>query len=170
MKINNGKGWEAMKAHPSHAHLAAIAPPGNSTRELHGVSRAGVRPSGRLTRDRLDQEQPPPPSAGAPAAKPVGIMKSRDRPLGSSNLVPSGQQKRQSGAAVASAVPPLGEGTTPTASTQAQFQASTTNLGPARTLGQNHVTPPPPQNSRYEQEQKPSGIQKILKVVCCGSR
>lgn len=167
MKINNGKGWEAMKAHPSHGHLAAVAPPGNSTRELHGASRAGVRPAGRLTRDRLDQEQPAPPSAGAPGAKPVGIMKARDRPVGSSNLVPTAQQKRQSAAGVG---PPIGEGPTPTASTQAQFQASTTNLGPARMMSQTHATPVPPQNSRFEPEVKRSGFQKIMKAICCGHR
>jgi casein kinase 1 len=153
MKLNNGKGWEAMKQHPSHNMLhQPNAVPGASQRELHGTTRAGnSTPGGQITSARLNAPQPPPPS---PMKQ--GMAKTRDRPNAHGGLVP----KRSSGAAGG-----LQDVATPTGSTQAQFQNSSNNL-PQR------MTPQPPMNSQPQngrnQEPQMSGFQKFMKTMCCG--
>ena len=90
MKLNSGKGWEAMKQHPSQIHLhQANGIPNSSQRELHGTMRAPPT-SAQLTAARLNAAQPPPPSPVKP-----GLGKTRER-QSASGAVPS---KRQSGAA-----------------------------------------------------------------------
>src|SRR6266487_5874478 len=51
MKLNNGKGWEAIK--PSHHLHNPLAVPNSSQRELHGTQVRGQN-AGRLTADRLN--------------------------------------------------------------------------------------------------------------------
>ena len=156
MKLNNGKGWEAMKAHPSHHLHAANAVPNSSARALGGgidSPRAPGTPG--VTQARLNAAQPPPPSPAKP-----GVGKTRER-LGASGAAPL---KRQSGAVGA-----LNDVATPTASTQAQFQASNANL-PQR---MSQITPGmSPQMAAVQQRQaptepKPTAMQKIMKVLCC---
>jgi casein kinase 1 len=55
MKINDGKGWEAMKHHPTAAHLQHL--PNSSQREIHGGKAA------RLPHDRLNDPLPGKPGA-----------------------------------------------------------------------------------------------------------
>ena len=159
MKLNNGKGWEAMKSHPSHHLHAANNVPNSSARALGGgmdTPRGPQTPG--VTQARLNAAQPPPPSPGKPV-----VGKTRER-LGASGAAPL---KRQSGAGG------LADVGTPTASTQAQFQNSSANL-PHRMsqiapgLGSQPVTGAQ-QSSRLGQasEPKPSVTQKILKVLCC---
>jgi casein kinase 1 len=150
MKLNNGKGWEAMKQHPSqHILHQPNAVPGASQRELHGAARGNTTP-GHLTAARLNAAQPPPPSPIKP-----GMGKSRDRPNGPSGLLP----KRGSGAGG------LQDVATPTGSTQAQFQNSSNNL-PQR------MTPQPNMNAQAQNgrgsEPQPTAIQKLMKTLCCG--
>ena len=91
MKLNNGKGWEAIKAHPSHHLHAANQVPNSSARAL-GPGGAGVgteTPRGAstpgVTAHRLNAPQPPPPSgtaankAGGPGTPPG--MARRRRPV-----------------------------------------------------------------------------------------
>ncbi|KAG9241175.1 casein kinase-like protein I [Calycina marina] len=152
MKLNNGKGWEVAKHHPSQMHNPH-AIPGASQREIHSASR-GLNTATPLTTSRLNAPQPP-----APSPKPV-VGKARDRPNAAGGLVP----KRTSGAAGG-----LQDVATPTGSTQAQFQNSTNNL-PQRMM-------PQPQTNSQQQgqvngrnaEPQLSGFQKFLKTICCGS-
>lgn len=170
MMLNGGRGWEAVKAHPSAHHLHnANAPPDASARALHGA--AGVRgadgrpPRDRaaISADRLNAAQPPPPGSPAkPGAAALGKT-TRDR-----TSVPGGgnMPKRSSGLAGQIDL------NTPAASTQAQFQNSNANLvtqqaRPSPATGalqtnQGRPQPPPPQESEQ-------GIfQKLMKIFCCG--
>jgi len=154
MKLNNGKGWETMKQHPSqHMLHQANAAPGASQRELHGtVARVGGNSTpGHLTAARLNAAQPPPPSPIKP-----GMGKTRDRPNAQGALV----AKRSSGAAGG-----LQDAATPTGSTQAQFQNSSNNLPQRMTAQPNMNTQA--QNGRNSDPQ-PTGIQKLMKALCCG--
>lgn len=158
MKLNNGKGWEAMKQHPSQHHLhAPNAVPNASAKALAGgvdTPRGPQTPG--IPAARLNAAQPPPPSPAKP-----GVGKMRERP-GASGAVPP---KRQSGAAGG-----LGDRVTPPASTQAQYLSSTTNLqnrmstaNPGMSQQQTAMQMPRQQNG----ESQPSTFQKIMKVLCC---
>ncbi|MCJ1375217.1 casein kinase I [Loxospora ochrophaea] len=156
MKLNNGKGWEAMKQHPSQQHLhAANAMPNASARALPGDTPRG--PQTPITAARLNGPQPPPPHPAKP-----GVGKTRDRP----GATGATQLKRQSGAAGG-----LTDIVTPTASTQAQFQSSTANLPHRMSQATPGMSPQAvthqtskPQNS----EPQPSAFQKFMKILCCG--
>ncbi|KAI9787787.1 MAG: casein kinase I [Peltula sp. TS41687] len=164
MKINNGKGWEMMKNHPSQIHLhQANGVPNSSQRELHGTTRGGPQTPAQLTAARLNAAQPPPPSPAKP-----GLGKTRER-QSASGAAPN---KRQSGVAGG-----LTEVVTPTTSTQAQFQNSTSHL-PARMNVQpgghmnqstnalaNEVARGSPEEPR-----RTTVLQKLMKVICCGRR
>ncbi|KAI9849291.1 MAG: casein kinase I [Sclerophora amabilis] len=153
MKINNGKGWEAMKHHPSQQHLHhPNAVPNSSRQELHGAN--ARRDTQAITRDRLNAPHPLPPSPAKP-----GVGKSRERPNASG--VP--QSKRVSG--LAGGLPDV---VTPTASTQAQFPNSSTNLPPRMATQPTTTGSQAQQNPRQNPEPQPSAIQKIMKALCCG--
>lgn len=168
MKINNGRGWEYKsyssqqqpqpqpQPQPQHHHHGN-AVPNSSARDLHGAPRGTQRPA--VTADRLNAAQPPPPSPAKP-----GAGKTRERPSASGGPQ---QAKRQSG--------PAGglETTTPTASTQAQFQNSNANLpgAPAASPGNqavNNQQPPAAQANNNNNEPQPTFFQKVMKALCCG--
>ncbi|KAI9891935.1 MAG: casein kinase I [Vezdaea aestivalis] len=157
MKLNNGRGWEVSKSQSSHLH-AANAAQDASARELRGTTtpRGPGAAQRHLTADRLNAAQPPPPS---PAK--AGVGKPRERSSAQGAMPP----KRSSG--VAGVHPDVA---TPTASTQAQFQASTQNIALNRGMSaQNNL---PTQNShsqamRQPPEPKKSFMEKILKALCC---
>ena len=173
MKLNGGRGWEAIKSHTSAHHLHQAQPtPDASARAMHNVpgvrgDPARSRPDARgaISQDRLNAAQPPPP--GTPAKPGVAALgkSARDRGsgvgAGATNL-----PKRSSGLAVGQ-----WEGTTPTASTQAQFQASTNNLAaqqrpsPAAGALQSNQGQPGVQQQEMTQ---PSFLQKMMKALCCG--
>lgn len=163
MKLNNGKGWEAMKAHPSQAHLHHNpAMPNSSAREIH-ANRASKTP---IPPGRLEAELPKP-----------GATR-QQQPGGAGQRLQSGRReqqqyssqdfsKRRSNGADLNA---------PEGSTAAQFANSTANLpgrlstqqqGGRQTSGQAAQAA---QQSRTQQtsEQKPSAMSKFLKVLCCG--
>ena len=157
MKLNGGRGWEAVKSHASQQHLHhPNNVPNASARELHGAAgaRGPVRPGG-VTADRLNAAQPPPPSPAKP-----GAGKTRDRPNASGGPI----AKRQSGTAGGLDV------VTPTASTQAQFQNSTANLQGHRPSPANQAlsSQQNQQQNRPNQEQPRSFGQKMMKILCCG--
>lgn len=146
IKQDSHRGWD--KHHPTQLHNP-YAKPGPSQVELPGSRAAGHSSSQpRLTADRLNAAQPPPPS-------PIKQMDNkRARPNGPVALAP--QQ----------AHPRIGGAQTPTASTQAQFAHSAQNLpGRAQAPGNNMVQQSP--NPRPNEPQ-PSGFQKFMKVLCCG--
>ncbi|EAU36186.1 casein kinase I isoform gamma-1 [Aspergillus terreus NIH2624] len=147
MKLNNGRGWE-YKSYSSQQHLHNNAIPNSSARELHAQQlRNSQRPG--VTADRLNAAQPPPPS---PAK--AGAGKTRER-----QNVSSGMPKRQSG----------GMDTTPTASTQAQFQNSNANI-PGRMGSPANVTKASQQGQGAQgaTEPQPTFVQKVMKALCCG--
>lgn len=164
MKLNGGRGWEQLRAHPSAHNLHNPNPPPEaSARALHGAP--GARPDGRPSRDRagisserLNAAQPPPP--GSPAKPGVAALSKN-------------QINRQSGAGLpkrSSGLQNQLEVGTPTASTQAQFQASNLNLGKV----QNSSSPPNAgmqmQNRGQAQYEHQQGgfMQKLMKSLCCG--
>jgi len=55
MKINDGKGWESMKQHPTVAHLQHV--PNTSQREIHRGK------TNQITHDRLNADLPGKPGA-----------------------------------------------------------------------------------------------------------
>ncbi|KAI9851476.1 MAG: casein kinase I [Thelocarpon superellum] len=156
MKLNNGKGWEAIKQHPSQHHLhQPNAFPNSSQREIHGTTRG--QSQGQLTTARLNAAQPPPPSPAKP-----GVGKTRERQSASGAVPP----KRQSGA-----VGGHPDVITPTASTQAQFQNSNRDLPPRLNsqppkLGPTSATAT---NPRPALDPQPTGFQKFMKMICCGA-
>ena len=156
MKLNNGKGWEAMKAHPTNYLTAAQHPPNASAKALGGgadASRGGAMTPG-LSTARLYAAQPPPPSPGKPP-----VSRTRDR----TGVSGSGQAKRQSGLGGMTSVGDVG---TPSASTQAQFQTSAANLPHRLSHAQSPALGQRTQQND-QQQQSPTGMQKFLKAICC---
>ena len=155
MKLNNGKGWETMKHHPSQHLHAANAVPNSSARALGGGADTPRGPgTPGVTALRLNAAQPLPPSPAKP-----GVGKTRDRPGASGAALP----KRQNG--VAGGL----DNVTPTASTQAQFQSSTANL-PQRMSQANpamNQASAAQQGSRQQADSQPPTMQKIMKALCC---
>lgn len=152
MKLNNGKGWEAMKQHPSAAHLNH-GMPNSSQRELHGQQRVSKTP---MTHERLNADLPKPGATRA-GPQPVGRQPHRRDPGFNQDV------KRQS-----NADPRAPEG----GSTTAQFQHSTANLGQPRTSG---VQPPALHHQQSSGQPKPNEgqpeekwYQKMMKTLCCG--
>lgn len=156
MKLNNGKGWEAMKQHPSHNHLHPANPQHNtaSAKALAGGAdtQRGPATPGAL---RIKNEQPLPPSP-----KP-GVGKTRGGPGAPGAALP----KRPSGVAGG-----LTDMATPTPSNIAQFRNSTADL--AHRASQ--INPGTTQQSAMQQiprqqnqDPPPSTLQKIMKALCC---
>ncbi|KAL8419004.1 hypothetical protein RB594_002279 [Gaeumannomyces avenae] len=152
MKVGKDKksDWDRQAMHNPNAR------PGASNMEIHANSRNGggthgTDPRARLTVDRLNAAQPPPPS---PIKQNPG--------KGRQNAPAAIMAQRGSGAGG------LRDMATPTGSTQAQFQNSTQNL-PQRPMHQqqHNMTPPQASNSRPA-EQQPTGFQKFMKTICCG--
>ena len=153
MKINNGKGWEAMKQHPAVAHLNHGIP-NSSARELHGQRPA----KNAIPHDRLNADLPKP---GATRQAPGGSGRHLQR-RGESGAFTPDPAKRQSAQ----------DFRHPEGSTVAQFQHSQQNLQPRNSTIQQpqmQATPQPQQAPRVlAEEQKPTFTQKLLKLFCCG--
>lgn len=160
MKLNNGKGWEAMKAHPSQAHLHHNAVPNSSARELHGANRASKTP---IPPGRLEAELPKPGATRQPQQSAAQRQSRRDH-YGNQDYA----KRRSTGGDLAA----------PEGSTAAQFANSNANL--PRMSSQQQQQQPNRQVSAQQQaaqrsqaqqpqpEQKQGVMSKILKVLCCG--
>lgn len=191
MKINNGKGWEAMKHSSQHLH-AANAVPNSSARALGGGTDTPRGPgTPGINHLRLNAGQPLPPSPAKP-----GASKTRERTNAAANAagVNAGAPlaKRQSGA-LGNGLSP-GDMGTPTDSMHAQFHSSTANLGqhrisstnaigagaagqgnartagadPLRQGGNGIATRSGPGAQRGEEPASGGGgMQKFLKAICC---
>jgi casein kinase 1 len=151
MKLNDGKGWEAIKVHPTQAHLHNIAP-NTSNREIHNR-----KP--QVPRDRLNAELPKPDAARNPA----GITsRNGQRRTGEPAFTPDPAlvSKRHS----------TQDFRLPEGSTAAQFQHSAQNLPPRSGLQngpQAATQPAQPVLKPTQEEEKPTVWQRIMKALCC---
>ena len=95
MKLNNGKGWEAMKSHtPQHLHAANVAANNNASQRVLGGGADTPRGPGTpaLPTGRLNAPQPLPPS---PVTKQGG--RTRDKAGVSGTKAPEGSGRRTHG-------------------------------------------------------------------------
>ena len=154
MKLNNGRGWEAMKQHPSQAHLnhrggREVDDP--TTRAIHGQRERNSRTP--ITPGRLDQELPKPGATRGNATP--GRHPSRE--LASPNY--RADAKRGSRAEA------------PEGSTAANFPNSTQNLAsrnsPTAHQVQQQATMQSRADARPPPEQKESAWSKFLTICCC---
>ncbi|KAK7522068.1 casein kinase-like protein I [Phyllosticta citriasiana] len=158
MKINNGKGWEAMKTHSSAAHLHHNnnAIPNSSARELHGSNVRGSKTP--MPPGRLDAELPKPGATRPPAGTARHPSRTDVAKYQSDHL------KRKSG----------GDIQAPEGSTAAQFQNSQQNLPQRMSATQsggipgNTQTTPAGNRPTPSPEQKPSVWKRIVNTLCCG--
>lgn len=152
MKLNNGKGWEAMKAHPTQAHLNHGLP-NSSNRELHSQPRATKTP---IPHDRLNADLPKPGATRQGAGPSRHPQRRGDSAAYTSDAALGG--KRQS----------TQDFRHPEGSTVAQFQHSNQNLGP-RNSGPNamNATQQPPQANGQPAPANQGVMSKIMKVLCC---
>jgi casein kinase 1 len=160
MKLNNGKGWEAISKHSNHYHHGQNPNHATTAGELRHVPPAQVRqPNSGIPSGRLNAPQPPPPSPG----KAMGMKR------GDGRSAPNAPQtKRPSVPAGGLQQPGLA---TPTASTQAQFQASATNLPPTARGQSPQVLNHQASQNRGNPDDNPhkkTAWQKIQAVFCCG--
>ncbi|KAF2223601.1 kinase-like domain-containing protein [Elsinoe ampelina] len=156
MKLNNGKGWEGMKQHPSQAHLQHTGGQHVSTKELHGANRQS---KSAIPPGRLEQELPKPGAARQP-----GQSNRQSRTRDQQYTTPT-FQKRGSGAQDLAA---------PEGSTAAQFANSNANL-PGRLSSQQQVgmgmstaAATRPTQQSPPQESQPGFFAKLKKALCCG--
>ena len=159
MKLNNGKGWEAVKGHPSAAHLHHNNVPNSSARELHGAPGTNQRASkSALPPGRLEAELPKPGASRQPQAGRERHGQGRTREnAGAYTADPL--QKRASDLRQ----PPEG-------STAANFPHSNQNLAGVQTSRGREMLQQQQQTSRpaAPQDEKPKWYEKIFKVLCCG--
>lgn len=165
MKLNNGRGWEAVKAHPSAHHLHnPNAPAEASARATHNAP--GVRaPDGRPSRERagLSTERlnaPQPPAPGSPAKPGAAALPKSQANRTSAGGIP----KRSSG------LQNQVDMDTPPTSTQ-QYKNSNANLS----QGQNRSSPAAGalqsnqgRTQAQQDQQQPGFMQKLMKALCCG--
>ncbi|KAJ4344003.1 Palmitoylated plasma membrane-bound casein kinase [Ascochyta clinopodiicola] len=150
MKLNNGKGWEVMKSHPSavqQMHHSNIHQNSSTAVNVHGQPHRQPKTHLPVDHHRLNEPLPKP---GATRAQPG--RSPRDQTARGAEV------KRQS----------MGELARPdAASNQAQFQHSQQNLN----ANQNRATPaesPNAQQPRRQEPEKEGFMQKLSKILCCG--
>ena len=157
MKLNNGKGWEAMKQHPSQ-HQLHPANPQHNTASAKALAGGPDTPRGPATPGalRIKNEQPLPPSPAKP-----GVGKTRGGPGAPGAVLP----KRPNGA-----VGGLTDIATPTPSNIAQFRSSTADL-PHRVSpnnpGLNRQSVPQQIPGQKNMESPPGTMQKLMRILCC---
>ena len=152
MKLNNGKGWEVMKSHPSAVHqLQNPNAHQNSSTAVNVHGQAHRQPKTHLPIDhhRLNADLPKPGATRGPQGRSPRDM--QQGKYGHPDAV-----KRKS----------MGELAPPEGSTQAQFQHSQPNLT------QNRSTPVQSPNAaparRPTPEEKPGFAKKLMNILCCG--
>ncbi|PVH98519.1 kinase-like protein [Periconia macrospinosa] len=152
MKLNNGKGWEAMKSHPVPQLHTNTNPGLSSTAVLtsgHPHGRQQQKTQLPVDHHRLNADLPKPgASRGPPGRSPREIQQAK---YGHQDAA-----KRKS----------MGELAPPEGSTHAQFQNSQPNLT------SNRATPaasPNVQQPRRAEPDKPSFGKKLANIFCCGA-
>jgi casein kinase 1 len=153
MKLNNGKGWEVLKAHPSAAHhLQNPNTHQNSSTAVNVHGQAHRQPKAHLPIDhqRLNADLPKPGATRGPPGR-------GPRDIPQNKYGHAEQVKRKS----------MGELAPPEGSTQAQFQHSQPNLAAnQRSAVQSPNVAQPPR--RPQAEEKPGFFKKCIGVLCCG--
>jgi casein kinase 1 len=154
MKLNDGKGWEVEKRHPSvAAHAQPI--PNSSQREIHRGKAA------QITHDRLNADLPGKPTASRTPQALAGRNGQRRPGEPGYTADPVAAIKRQSNQ----------DFRHPEGSTAAQFQHSTQNLqsrGSGIPNGTQAANQPAEPATKPGQEEKPTAWQRFMKVFCCG--
>lgn len=152
MKLNNGKGWEVMKSHPSAVHQLQNpnAHQNSSTAvNVHGQAHRQQKTHLPIDHHRLNADLPKPGATRGPQGRNPRDM--QQGKYGHPDAV-----KRKS----------MGELAPPEGSTQAQFQHSQPNLT------QNRSTPVQSPNAaparRATPEEKPGFAKKLMNILCCG--
>jgi casein kinase 1 len=148
MKLNNGKGWEVMKSHPSavqQMHHSNINQNSSTAVNVHGQPHRQPKTHLPVDHHRLNEPLPKP---GATRAQPG--RSPRD------NVGRGPEIKRKSMGELA---PQEG------GSTQAQFQHSQQNLAANRAATQS----PSAQQPRRQEPEKQGLMQKLQKIFCCGA-
>ena len=159
MKLNNGKGWEAVKPHPSagHLHHSNINQNSSTAVNLHGNQ---IRPQkNQLPVGRLEADLPKP---GA-SRQPPGVSSGRHlRNMDPAKYHPDAVKRKS-----------MGDPGPPEGSTMAQFQNSQPNLVGSR---MNQAQSPMTGNAQAHQtgvrapvnEPKEGFTKKLMKLFCCG--
>ncbi|KAF2117850.1 kinase-like domain-containing protein [Lophiotrema nucula] len=149
MKINNGKGWEVMKAHPSAMHLQQNAHQNSSTAvAVHGQQHRGAQKTPLpVDHHRLNADLPKPGATRGPP---------RTNPRDMAGKYGPEAAKRQS----------RGDLAAPDASTNALHQHSQQNLNATRS---NPAASPAVNNQQRRPEPEKKGFMtKVMNVLCCG--
>lgn len=153
MKLNNGKGWEVMKAHPSAVHQLQNpnAHQNSSTAvNLHGQAHRQPKTHLPIDHHRLNADLPKPGATrGPPGRNPRDMQQGK---YGHPDAV-----KRKS----------MGELAPPEGSTQAQFQHSQPNLA-SNTRATPVQSPNAAPARRQQAEEKPGFAKKLMNILCCG--
>jgi len=153
MKLNNGKGWEAMKAHPSAAHLHHGGPHQNSSTAVNIGGHPKVQ---RPLNPHLDKDLPKPGATrGHTGGR--GVPRDMNQPP---KYHPDPASKRQSKGDLA-----------PEGSAVAQYVNSNQHLP------SNRMTPQPSplaagaqqQQVNRQPERKEGFGKKMARIFCCAS-
>jgi len=155
MKLNNGKGWEVMKAHPSAVHQlqhTGVNQNSSTAGNIHGQPRGHQAGKTHLPIDhhRLHADLPKPGVSRPPGKNP--------RDLQPRGYGPPDAAKRQS---QSRGDLPLQEA----GSNQAQFQNSRQDLTANRTTPVQRAAPTP---QRPQEPEKPGFGKKLMNILCCG--
>ncbi|CAI6338173.1 unnamed protein product [Periconia digitata] len=148
MKLNNGKGWEAMKSHPvQHLHASNANLGHSSTQAMPGTTHRQQKTQLPVDHRRLNADLPKPGAdRGQPGRSPREIQQAK-----------YGHQdagKRKS----------MGELAPPDGSTHAQFQNSQPNLSSNRAAP---AASPNLQQARPAEPDKQGFGNKLAKIFCC---
>jgi casein kinase 1 len=153
MKLNNGKGWENMKAHPSVAHLQnpnAHQNPSTAV-NVHGQAHRQQKTHLPIDHHRLNADLPKPGATRGPPGRGPGAIQQQGK------YPHPDAVKRKS----------MGELAPPEGSNHAQFQASQPNLTTSRQTPLQ--SPSAAQPRQPPTEEKPSFGKKIMNALCCGA-
>jgi casein kinase 1 len=153
MKLNNGKGWEVLKAHPSAVHhLQNSGAHQNSSTavNVHGQAHRHQKTHLPVGHQRLDADLPKPGATRGPPGK-------TPRDMQQAKYAHADAVKRKS----------TGELAPPEGSTQAQFQHSQPNLGSTQRAPAASPNVASPQRGAQQNTEKPGFFKKLASVLCC---
>ncbi|KAF2266604.1 CK1/CK1/CK1-G protein kinase [Lojkania enalia] len=155
MKINNGKGWEVMKSHPSavqHLHNANQHQNSSTAPYVHGQPHPRGGHKGPLPPDhhRLNADLPKPGASRAPPARnPKDMQQGKYHPDAA---------KRKS----------MGELVPPEGSQQALYGHSQGNLATPNNRATPAQSPNVTQQPRRPEPEKQGFMKKLMNALCCG--
>ncbi|KAF2794750.1 casein kinase-like protein I [Melanomma pulvis-pyrius CBS 109.77] len=153
MKLNNGKGWEVLKAHPSAVHQlqhTGINQNSSTAVNVHGQPHARQQKGTThlpIDHHRLNADLPKPGVSRPPGRSPRDLQQTK---YGHPDA-----GKRQSKGDL-----PLPEA----GSNQAQFQHSQPNLASNRAMPAQRTNPAP----QRQEPEKPGFAKKLMNILCCG--